>query len=102
MDALNKYPVRYGDRIFVSVMMLGKSVCDLCLDNVSSMTDVIGEIRHAMGDKRGLVMAIIRNYHRGWSVDHRMMMYGKTDVPPQPRHRRRASGIIRVAPAVRM
>lgn len=97
-----KYPIRYGDRIFVSVMMHGKSVCELKLENVASFTDVIGEIRHAMGDARGLVMAIIRNYHRGWSVDHRMMMYGMTGVPPQPRHRRRASGIIRVASPLRV
>ena len=81
MDATVKYPIRFGDRIFVRVMMLGRAVRELTLENVASFTDVIGEIRHALGDLRGLVVAIVRNYHRGWSVDRPMMLYGRSRGP---------------------
>ncbi len=81
MDATVKYPIRFGDRIFVRVMMLGRAVRELTLENVASFTDVIGEIRHALGDLRGLVVAIVRNYHRGWSVDRPMMLYGRSRCP---------------------
>ncbi|MDE5773373.1 MAG: hypothetical protein K2H86_02800 [Muribaculaceae bacterium] len=88
MDATVNYPIRYGDRIFVRVMMMGNTICEFTLENVASFTEVTGEIRYALSDRHGLGKAIVRNYSRGWSVETPIMLYGRN---PGPRRQQRTA-----------
>lgn len=97
MDATVNYPIRYGDRIFVRVMMMGNTICEFTLENVASFTEVTGEIRYALSDRHGLGKAIVRNYSRGWSIDTPIMLYGRNPGPRRQRTatRRYAAGAVR-------
>lgn len=76
------YPISYGDRVFARVINpQGKSICELTLEQVSDLTEVLGEVRQAMRSFRGLVRLIVRNYTRGWSKDQPMMFYGDFPHP---------------------
>ena len=65
----------YGDKIFARVTKNGKTILDYVTDKVSTMTELIGELRIAMKDLRGLVMIHIRNYHQGWGEERPLMLY---------------------------
>lgn len=101
MDSTRNYPIRLGDRVFARVMMHGTTICELTLDRVASYTEVIGEVRHYLHDTKGLATIVVRNYHRGWSIESPLMLYGRFPVPTR-RIRRPQSTANASAPAGRM
>ena len=71
----NRKTIKYGDRIFARVTRNGKTIFNFVTDRVSNMTELIGELRLAMRELRGLVMIHIRNYHQGWGEERPLMLY---------------------------
>lgn len=78
------YPPRYmecGDRIFVRISRQGQTLMEFVVDNASSYTDLIGEIRYAAQHIEGLTNIFIRNYSRGWSRQCPMRFYPGVSRP---------------------
>lgn len=75
------YPMEYGDRVFARVMQNGRSICELTLERVANFTEVVGEIRHILRKVKGLVRVVVRNFHKGWSVERPLMLYGEFPSP---------------------
>ena len=99
----SRYPSGYmqkGDRIYVSVMQYGRRLLELCVDNVGSYTELMGEIRHAGRDIEGLTRVFIRNQARGWSEERPLKFY--SDFPAPRRQRgRNEEGTMRRSTATR-
>lgn len=82
------YEMRYGDRVFVRVDVGQRCLCNLCLEDVATMSEVIGRVRHALRSHTGVVKMSVRNYHRGWCKEQHLRLYGDF---PAPRHNAQAS-----------
>lgn len=71
----SRTPICYGDRLFARIVMSGRTVKEFVLNQVSDMTELLGELRIKMKGLCGLVQVYIRNYTRGWSMDKPLMLY---------------------------
>lgn len=70
------YPMRYGDRILVTLEgSYGESFrfvsCEL-----SDMTEVFGEVRHRCRGMVGLGKLRVRNATEGWCMERPLRLYG--------------------------
>ena len=72
---MRRKSIVYGDRIFARVSRNGQTVFNYVTEKVSSMTELLSELRIAMKDLRGLVMIHIRNYNKGWGDERPLMLY---------------------------
>lgn len=71
----SRTPIRYGDRLFARIVMSGRTVKEFVLNQVSDMTELLGELRIKMKGLCGLAQVYIRNYSRGWSMEKPLMLY---------------------------
>lgn len=55
-----------GDKIFARVAKNGRTIYNFMSESVSSIAEVISQIKNRIGDETGLVMVSIRNYNKGW------------------------------------
>ena len=69
--------ISFGDKIFARVTRNGQTILDYVTERVSTMSQLLGELRLAMKDIHGLVMIHIRNYHQGWGEDRPLMLYSE-------------------------
>lgn len=67
--------ISYGDKIFARVTRNGQTILNFVTEQVSTMSELIGELRKAMKDFSGLVILHIRNYNRGWGEDRPLLLY---------------------------
>lgn len=68
--------ISYGDKIFARVTKNGLTVLNFVTEKVSTMGELLAELKKAMKDFTGLVMIHIRNYHQGWGEERPLMLYG--------------------------
>ena len=68
----------YGDKIFARITRNGATIHNLVTEKVSSITDLIMEVRRLLKDIRGLVILHIRNYNAGWGEERPLMLYGSS------------------------
>ena len=71
-----KKKIVYGDKIFTRVTRNGITIRDFVTEHVSSVTDLIMEVRKMLKDIKGLVVLHIRNYNGGWGEERPLMLYG--------------------------
>lgn len=69
--------ITFGDKIFARVTRNGQTIYNFVSERVSNMADLIGQLRKAMKDVKGLVMIHIRNYNQGWGEERPLMLYAK-------------------------
>lgn len=81
MYSTRSYPIQYGDRIFIRVIQNYSAILETTFENVDGFTHIFSEIRYLLRHLRGMVKVSIRNYHRGWSTDRMLKLYGNF---PQP------------------
>lgn len=67
--------ISFGDKIFATVTMNGRTVYNFVSEQVANMADLISQLRRAMKNIHGLVMLRIRNYHQGWGEERPLMLY---------------------------
>ena len=80
----NAHPVCYGDRLYVSLRFADGSGMKIYTDRASDMTELIGEVRLASWNRRGLVRMCVRNATRGWIVEKPLMLYGEMQETEKP------------------
>ena len=68
-------PINLGDKIFARVTRNGQTIYNFVSEKITSMTQLISEVRFAMKDVQGLVMIHIRNFHQGWGEERPLMLY---------------------------
>lgn len=73
--------IALGDRIFARVTRNGQTIFNYVSEKISTMAQLISELRFAMKDVTGLVMIHIRNYHQGWGEDRPLMLYAEKFKP---------------------
>ncbi|MDE7412497.1 MAG: hypothetical protein K2N05_01725 [Muribaculaceae bacterium] len=71
-------PIRYGDRLLARVIMGGRTMVEFFINEVSDLTELIGELRKKTKGLRGLAQLYVRNYSRGWSMEKPFMIYNGT------------------------
>ena len=69
--------ISFGDKIFARVTRNGNTIFNYVTEKVSTMTQLIHELRMAMKDVQGLVMIHIRNYNQGWGEERPLMLYAR-------------------------
>lgn len=69
------YLISYGDKISVRLVTGENKIMDYQTDQVADMTDLTGDLRRRAKDTCGLAVAYIRNHDRGWTREHRIMLY---------------------------
>lgn len=74
-------PIRYGDRIFVRLMMGGRTLMNCMINTVNDLTELYGEIRHQLQGLKGLCTLSLRNATRGWIMERPLKLYGQTSAP---------------------
>ncbi|MDE6682831.1 MAG: hypothetical protein K2J87_05345 [Muribaculaceae bacterium] len=74
----SRKPIRYGDRLFARIVMRGRTVLEFVLNQVSDMTELLGELRKKVKGLRGLAQVYVRNYSRGWSMEQPLMLYASS------------------------
>lgn len=74
----SKRPICYGDRLFARIVMRGRTIMEFVLNQVSDMTELLGELRKKVTGIRGLAQVYVRNYSRGWSMQQPLMLYTTT------------------------
>lgn len=67
--------IEYGDRIFARLTMGGETLAEFMTSQVSSLSEVIGELRHLTYGRRGLAKLYVRNHNKGWSRERPLMLY---------------------------
>lgn len=73
--------IAYGDRIFVRLTSGMRTLLELTVTNVASLTDLLAELRRHTRGRRGLVKMFIRNFSRGWSTERPLMLYAPAASP---------------------
>gem|GEM_PF-1252709 len=76
--------IEKGDRIFARLTSGGKTVAEFMTSQASSMSDIIGELRHVTYGQRGLCKLYVRNHSKGWSRERPMMLYSPEIEPRKP------------------
>ena len=75
-------PIRYGDRLFVRLTMMGRVVLELMVTKVCDFSELLAEVRRQVRHLRGLATLSVRNMLRGWSDVRPIMLYKpKMSVP---------------------
>ena len=69
-----KRVIKNGDRIFARVIKNGKTIVDFVTENVSTLSELLDQLRICMQGNRGMVMVHIRNYHQGWGTERLMIV----------------------------
>lgn len=64
-----------GDHVYARLTMGGKTIVEFMMNTVSSMTDLIAELRRKVAGLKGLGMLTIRNQSRGWGEQRPLMLY---------------------------
>ena len=72
----NGKEILLGDRIFARVTKNGRTILDFVTEKVSTLGELLNELRKAMKDLKGLVMIHIRNYNRGWGEERPLILRG--------------------------
>lgn len=80
----SRNPIRYGDRLFARIVMRGRTVVEFVLNQVSDMTELLGELRKKVKGLRGLAQVYVRNYSRGWSMEQPFMLYASSGTRTAP------------------
>lgn len=76
MNKRNK-SITLGDKIFARVTRNGSTIFNYVTEKVSTISQLISELRKAMKDVQGLVMIHIRNYNQGWGEERPLMLYAQ-------------------------
>ncbi len=71
----NQYQICYGDKISVRIVTGENKVMEYQTRQVADMTDLTGDLRRRAKDTTGLAVVYIRNHDRGWTREHRIMLY---------------------------
>ncbi len=71
-------PIRYGDKIFVRLTMMGRVVLEMMVTKVCDYSELLAEVRRQVRHLRGLAMLSVRNMLRGWSDTRPIMLYRQT------------------------
>lgn len=74
---MDRYKIEKGDRIFARLTMGGRTLVEIMLNGIGSVSEVISELRRMCGEVRGLAKLYIRNHSRGWSFDKGLMVYSR-------------------------
>lgn len=77
------YLMSYGDRISVRIVTGENKIMEYETNKVADMTDLTGDLRRRAKDTHGLAVVYIRNHDRGWSREHRIMLYPKRKFSPR-------------------
>lgn len=80
----SRNPIKYGDRLFARIVMRGRTVVEFVLNQVSDMTELLGELRKKVKGLRGLAQVYVRNYSRGWSMEQPLMLYASSGTRTAP------------------
>lgn len=70
-----KKEICLGDRIFARLIMGGRLVAEFMVNSVSSIKDLLDEMRQKIVDLRGLGKLQIRNQSQGWAEERHIMFY---------------------------
>lgn len=89
----SRNPIKYGDRLFARIVMRGRTVVEFVLNQVSDMTELLGELRKKVKGLRGLAKVYIRNYSRGWSMEQPLMLYASSVRKMTVNNREVSSGL---------
>lgn len=61
------------DRIFATVTNMHTTVCNLAISGVTSMSEIVRRVRHAIGDEAMHTATLtVRNSTQGWMMRHRI------------------------------
>ena len=74
---LREKTITLGDRIFARVSRNGKTIFNFMTEQVSTMKELLQEIREAIKDVKGLVIIHIRNFNQGWGEERPMLLKEK-------------------------
>lgn len=77
------YLMSYGDRISVRIVTGENKIMEYETNKVADMTDLTGDLRRRAKDTHGLAVVYIRNHDRGWSREHRIMLYPQRKFSPR-------------------
>lgn len=80
-DHMNRYPITYGDRIYVSAIIDGRKVLEITLTDIADITTLLAEIRRTGRRLCGLARMFIRNYSQGWSILRPFRFYPDFPAP---------------------
>ncbi len=86
-------PISYGDRLYVRLVMGGRTVVEFMISRVNDYSELLGELRRQTRGCRGWARLYVRNVSRGWSMERPLMLY-RDAFSPQP-------AMSRPTPAVR-
>lgn len=81
------HQMRYGDRVYVRLIMSGRTVCEFTTVSANDLSEVLGMLRVQTRGLEGLGNLYVRNISRGWSIDRPLKLYGDRSAL-----RRRQSG----------
>ncbi|MDE5887421.1 MAG: hypothetical protein K2H46_07535 [Muribaculaceae bacterium] len=72
---ISKYKIERGDKVFARLSLGGRTLVEFMMNEISSIGEVISELRRMSGEVRGLAKLYVRNHSRGWSFDQGLMIY---------------------------
>lgn len=67
--------VNNNDRLYVRLSMKGMSIAELDLVGMTSLSDIISQLRYVASRYRGLAQLHIRNISEGWCMERPLMLY---------------------------
>jgi len=67
--------VSHKDRVYVTLSIRGQKIAELNLTGMSSLSDIIAQLRYVAARYRGLAQMYIRNVTSGWSMKRPLMLY---------------------------
>ena len=65
----------YGDKIYTRLILNGRNVVEFIIENISTMSELLGELRLKTREFKGLAKLYIRNMTQGWSIERPFMIY---------------------------
>lgn len=84
---MNRYPIAYGDHIYVSAIIDGRKVLEINLTHIADISVLLAEIRQAGRRLCGLARMFIRNHSQGWSIQRPFRFYPDFPSPGRPMQR---------------
>lgn len=79
-----KNEIQISDRIFATVIGFGRVLLKGQYSGMSSLDDVVREIRKSLGDTMvSLIKIVIRNYSRGWSTSMSLLQRRRPAGQPE-------------------
>ena len=70
------HPMRIGDELHVRLRFADGNEMSFFCRRANDMTELVGEVRQAARQKRGLVKMSV-NASRGWTLEKPLMLYGE-------------------------